>query len=444
MFSLLHDTDQEASLSHIASGERRAHAPQRLQNINPITIHSAIIVGGGKMEATIAYSLLAAGIEVIMLVMDAKSSARGYDNVEKMAAYDRINGSITDTQAEMRLANFRVTTEFSAASEADLAIVTAGNAGSSAQITLQALETAMPEHAILCITTSDLDVVEISRTMNNPCRLVGIHFPILGLSTELLEIFRHETTTDTVMATVFGLAKQLSKVPVISGDPCRSIADRILSRYYEAAEITMLVGSNPWEIDEAMVDFGFTMGPYETQDICGLDQIQSRQQRQATTRTPNRHYGLVSDRMVTEGRWGKKTSVGWYRYPGGGPKVIDPLVEDLVIEEARFAKIARCDFNNDAISQRLILAMINEAAKILAEGIAQSAIDIDLVTVSGLGFPRWRGGLFHFAEQVGMPSILAALQNLAIEDSVVWGPCDLIMEGARHGKTFSDYVSGHT
>ena len=180
-------------------------------------------------------------------------------------------------------------------------------------------------------------------------------------------------------------------------------------------------------------------GPYEAQDLSGLDIAFANRKRLAPMRDPNRRYILISDRMVEEGRLGRKTGVGWYRYPGGSGPVIDPLIEDLIREEAYFAKVERGEYDAPEIKRRLLLAMINEAAEILHEGIAQSASDIDLVTVSGYGFPRWRGGLMHYADQLGASAILKQLEELSDEDPLMWKPSGLIIKCANEGIQFSEY-----
>lgn len=180
------------------------------------------------------------------------------------------------------------------------------------------------------------------------------------------------------------------------------------------------------------------MGPFEAQDLSGLDIAYANRQRQADTRDPKRRYVKISDRMCEEGRLGKKASVGWYRYPGGKHQVVDPLIEDLIREEAYFAGIERKEFSHAEIERRLILAMINEAADILHEGIAASSKDIDLVTILGYGFPRSRGGLMYYADQIGAEEILKQLNELSLEDPIIWKPSPLIVKLAKDGKHFSD------
>lgn len=214
--------------------------------------------------------------------------------------------------------------------------------------------------------------------------------------------------------------------------------DRILARYREAADTVLMDGSTPWDIDEAMVEFGFAMGPYEAQDLSGLDVDYANRKRQAATRDPDRRYIPISDRMVEEGRLGRKVGVGWYRYPGGGGAVVDPLLEDLVREEAYFAKVARCEYSHEEIQTRLVLAMINEAAGLIEEGVADSAGEIDLVSVRDLGFPRSRGGLLSYADQIGPKAVLRQIEEFAREDPVAWKTSPWLERLAASGQLFHD------
>ncbi|MFK8079482.1 MAG: 3-hydroxyacyl-CoA dehydrogenase family protein [Granulosicoccus sp.] len=216
------------------------------------------------------------------------------------------------------------------------------------------------------------------------------------------------------------------------------VGKRILERYREAADTVLMDGSTPWEIDEAMVEFGYAMGPYSAQDLIGLDIAYARRQRKQASRDPARRYIPIADRMIELGKLGRKTGAGWYRYPGGGGRVDDPIVADLAIEEAHFAKIERVDYSADEIRERLLLAMINEAADILLEGITQKASDIDLITIVGYGFPRWRGGLMHFADTLDAKFIVTQLERLSEEDRIAWQVSPLLKQCAEKGIRISD------
>ncbi len=211
------------------------------------------------------------------------------------------------------------------------------------------------------------------------------------------------------------------------------ISDRLYARYREAADTVFMDGSTPWEVDEAMVEFGYDMGPFEAEDLSGLDIAHAERRRQDATRDPNRRYIPIADRMMELGKLGRKAGAGWYRYPGGNGKVDDPIVADLAIEESYFEGRTRTDYAPEEIRERLLLAMINEAADILHEGVAQSAEDIDLVTVRDCGFPRSHGGLMRYAASLGAKAVVERLEILAGEDPVAWKTSPLLRQCADTG-----------
>ncbi len=438
VFLDLRQKAEAKALRHIFFAERGAKAPAGL-TAKPTEIRQAVVVGGGTMGAGIAYALLSAGITVLLLETDADGVKRATDNVEKLIAQGESRGVLSADKAARYRARFRASADATDGAEADLAIEAVFESMDVKKEVMQRLEAALPETAILATNTSYLDVDEIAAVLRDPSRLVGLHFFAPAHIMKLLEIVRGAQTGDQALATGFALGKRLRKICVLAGVCDGFIGNRILARYREAADTVMMDGSNPWEIDEAMVEFGYAMGPYEAQDLSGLDIAFANRRRQDATRDPNRRYVPIGDRMVNEGRLGRKVGVGWYRYPGGGGKVVDPLVEDLAREEAHFAQVERQNYTAEEIRRRLVLAMINEAADILWEGIASSASDIDLVTVSGYNFPRWRGGLLHHADTLGAGAILKDLQALAPEDALVWSPSPLIEELAANGGTFADW-----
>ena len=197
----------------------------------------------------------------------------------------------------------------------------------------------------------------------------------------------------------------------------QDIGLRLQDRLRLAVDDLLLDGANPWELDEAMVAYGFSMGPNEAQDLVGLDVAYAR--RKTKVRDPQRRYVLISDRMVQEGRLGRKVGVGWYRYPGGGGKVIDPLVEDLCREEAHFARVERRDFTDAEICERIVLAMIHEACEILGEG-QGSVAQINALSEVYLGMSPAQGGLMRMADQIGAEVILTGFKVLAQADPVTW------------------------
>ncbi|MBM1221692.1 enoyl-CoA hydratase/isomerase family protein [Ponticoccus sp. SC2-23] len=436
-FLALRQSDQARALRHIFFAERAAKAPADLPRVD-LPEHVAV-VGGGTMGAGIAYALLNAGLRVTVIETDADGVERARANVEKIIDASQRRGLIDEAGAAARRNALTLTTDYADAAGAGLAIEAAFEAMEVKRQVFAALEAALPADAILASNTSYLDLNEVGGALADPSRLVGLHFFAPAHIMKLLEIVRGAETSDRALALGFALAKRLRKVPVVAGVCDGFIGNRILARYREAADTVFMDGSTPWEVDEAMVEFGYAMGPYEAQDLSGLDIAHANRRRQDATRDPARRYIPIADRMVELGKLGRKTGAGWYRYPGGNGKVEDPIVADLALEEAHFAGITRTDYDADEIRHRLILAMINEAADILAEGIAETAADIDLVTVFGYGFPRWRGGLMHHADTLGAAAVLDGLATLAKEDPVAWRPSPMIEDCARRGIRFSDW-----
>lgn len=438
-FIELRGSDQARALRHLFFAERAAKAPPSLSQIQPEPLERIVVVGGGTMGAGIAYALLSADYQVTVLEADSDGVARAQANIDKLVTGGLKRGALSETRAATLRAALTLSDTFADAAGAGLAIEAAFESMDVKIEVLGALQGTMPTSAILATNTSYLDINEMAALLDDPSRLVGLHFFAPAHIMKLLEIVRGAATSDQALAQGFALARTLRKTPVLAGVCDGFIGNRILARYREAADTVFMDGSTPWEVDEAMVEFGYAMGPYEAQDLSGLDIAHANRRRQDTTRDPKRRYIPIADRMVELGKLGRKTGAGWYRYPGGGGKVDDPIVADLALEEAHLAGITRCDYSPDEIRRRLLLAMINEAAAIMEAGIAQSAADIDLVTVLGYGFPRWRGGLMHFADSLGATDILDGLEELAREDPLVWAPNAMIRSCAERGMTFAEW-----
>ncbi|MDA7426034.1 3-hydroxyacyl-CoA dehydrogenase NAD-binding domain-containing protein [Thalassococcus lentus] len=430
--------DQARALRHIFFAERAAKPPNWLQAQAP-ALDQVAVVGGGTMGAGIAYALLNAGLRVVLLEVDQEAVDRARINVNKIVDASLKRGLIDQAGAEDRQSRLTLSDDFQAASGAGLAIEAAFESMEVKRSVFTALEQALPRDAILATNTSYLDINEIASGVSDPSRVLGLHFFAPAHIMKLLEIVRAQATSETALAVGYALAKTLRKVPVLAGVCDGFIGNRILQRYREAADTVFMDGSTPWEVDEAMVAFGYAMGPYEAQDLSGLDIAHANRRRQDATRDPNRRYIPIADRMVELGKLGRKTGAGWYRYPGGNGKVDDPIVADLAVEEAHFAGISRVDYSEPEIEERLVLAMINEAADILHEGIAQNARDIDLVTVFGYGFPRWRGGLMHYADQLGVPQIVQRLEVFAQEDPLVWRVSQTLLDCVEQGISLAQY-----
>ena len=437
VFLELKTGSQSKALRHLFFAQRAAKAPAHLKGA-ALEVQHAAVVGGGTMGAGIAYVLVSSGVQVTILESDADGLKRAEDNIGKIIAASLSRGMIDAARAADLRSRLMLSTEYSQAATAQLAIEAAFEDMAVKQEILGKLDAVLSADAVLATNTSYLDLNEMAAALMDPTRVIGLHFFAPAHIMKLLEIVQGAQSSDRAIATGYALAKRLGKVPVCAGVCDGFIGNRILARYREAADTVFMDGSTPWEVDDAMVEFGYAMGPYEAQDLSGLDIAYANRQRQAPTRDPNRRYIPIADRMIELGKLGRKTSAGWYRYPGGEGKVEDPIVADLAIEEAHFAGITRTDYSSQEMRQRIVLAMINEAADILDAGIAQSAGDIDLVTVFGYGFPRWRGGLMHYADSLGVETIVAQLEILAQEDPVAWKVSPLLRRCADAGQSLAE------
>ena len=436
-FLELRHGDQARALRHVFFSERGAKLPARLSSEIGPPSHVAV-VGGGTMGAGIAYANLNAGLRVTLLETDADRANTARQNVEKIIAASEKRGLIDAERATDIRVRLVTTADYADAAGAELAIEAAFEDMAVKQAIFAKLEAALSQTAILATNTSYLDVNQIAAGLADPSRVLGLHFFAPAHIMKLLEIVEGDETGDHALSTGFALAKSLRKIPVLAGVCDGFIGNRIFARYREAADMVLMDGATPWAIDAAMKEFGYAMGPYETQDLSGLDIGYANRRRQDATRDPNRRYVPIADRMVEQNRLGRKTGKGWYLYPEGGSQDTDPSVVALVEAEAAAAGVKRVDYTADQIRMRLLAAMINEAAGILQDGIAQSASDIDLVTIHGYGFPRWRGGLMHYGDSIGAKTLLAELEALAKEDPEVWAISPLLRRCAETGTALAD------
>lgn len=436
-FLKLRQSDQAKALRHLFFAERAAQVPGDLKSVEPVEVTTAVVVGGGTMGASIAYSLNTVGIGVTVMEMNDEARSRAQANVSNLFDDAVKRGLLEAKVAEERKAGIGFNVGYDDLPPAELAIEAAFEDMAVKKDIFTKLDAGLPADAILASNTSYLDVNEIAASVPAPERVLGLHFFSPAHIMKLLEVVRADSTGPVALATAFELARRLRKVPVLAGVCDGFIGNRILARYREIADITMIDGSTPYEIDAAMVEFGYPMGPYMAQDLAGLDIAFANRKRLAPTRDPNRRYVTVADRLVEAGRLGRKTGRGWYQYEGGTAN-FDPAVEAIVLEEAERAGIDRKSYDRQEIAERLVTAMINEGFDILQEGIAAAPADIDLALVHGYGYPRWRGGLMHTADAIGLDDVLARVRRYAVEDPVLWSPSPLLERLVKDGGSLRD------
>jgi len=371
----------------------------------------ALIVGAGPAGVMAARLLDHAGYEVTLAEPDPDDARR----IRDMLAQAGLTLTVVDGPGEP--AGAQIVME---AMEED--------PGQRASV-LDHLERTTPTGNLLLSTT----LTDISG------RFIGFRLYTAVQSRNLVEIAPGPGAPRPQVAAAFALATTMGRIAVRAPHDRASIGTRLMRRLYEAADTMLLQGAIPHELDEAMIALGWDMGLYEAQDLAGLVPAYADRRAQAANRDPNRLYVPIQDRMVEEGRLGKSAGVGWYRYPGGGGAVIDPLVEDLVREEAWFAGITPRSFGPEEMQERLVLALIHEAALLLANGTAATAGDIDTVSRAGLGFPVRLGGVITHADTLGAVRVAEALARLAVEDPLVWTPPEPILDCARSGRRLAEW-----
>ncbi|MGP9790907.1 3-hydroxyacyl-CoA dehydrogenase NAD-binding domain-containing protein [Roseinatronobacter sp. NSM] len=431
----LRQSTQARALRHVFFAERAAQSQGKSYPAPERPISTAIVVGGGMMGAGIAYALTFAGLRVHVLETDAAGQARAEANLDRLIAQGMERRAISDLQ------DFRDRVTFGAGYEnlpaVDLAIEAAFESMDVKRTIFAALQMALPADTILATNTSYLDVNAMAAELANPDRFVGLHFFAPAHVMKLLEIVRGDKTSTATLGQAFALARRMGKIPVLSGVCDGFIGNRILSRLRKNADLMLLEGSCPKGVDDAMRGFGMAMGPYEAQDMSGLDIAYANRKRQRLREQPGVRYVPIADHMVEVlGRLGRKTGAGWYDYDASGKAMESDAVTHAIYKASDSAGVKRVTLSKDDITERAVLSMIVEAVAILEDGIAARPQDIDLVLVHGYGFPRWRGGLMHFADDLGLPVVLTKLEALAAADPLSWSVPTLLRQLVGEGRNF--------
>jgi 3-hydroxyacyl-CoA dehydrogenase len=392
LFQALRDCAQSKALRHIFFAERAAGRLDRLKGIAPRPLAHVGVIGGGTMGAGIAAACLIAGLSVTMIERDEGAAEAGGARVAGILDGALKRGKLTPEDHAARLAGFAARDSYEALAEADLVIEAVFEDMAVKHAVFAELDRVTRPDTVLASNTSYLDVAEIARATDTPARVLGLHFFAPAHIMKLLEIVTPEGVDDSALAMGLALAKRLGKIPVIAGVCDGFIANRIMSRYRREAEYMLEDGALPWEIDAAMENYGFPMGIFRMQDLSGLDISWAMRKRRAATRDPAERYVDIGDRLCEAGHFGQKTGRGYYRYDADGRAQRSVETEALIRAESARKGIARRPIPETEIMARLLAAMQDEGARVLDDGIAQSAADIDVVMVNAFGFPRWKGG----------------------------------------------------
>lgn len=417
----LRNSDQSVALRHAFFAERAVSKPDAIKNATPRDINRIAIVGGGLMGSGIAAACLNAGLNVAMIEASDEGAANGRNNVRKLLDAALKRGIINQNTYDERLTNFNCSTNYTDASSCDIAIEAVFEDLAVKQSVFKSLEQSMNADAIIATNTSYINPCDIAAGISNPQRIVGLHFFSPAHIMKLLEIVQTPDTASDVLATSFALARKLRKVGALSGICEGFIGNRMLAAYRRQADYLLADGASPQQIDAAMRDYGLPMGPYELQDLTGLQIGYANRKRLAASRNPAERYVTIADQLCELERFGQRSAKGWYRYEEGSRKPIDdPAVTEIVKKYSSENNISRRDFSQQEIQQSLIAVLANEGEKILQEGIAERSLDIDMVKIHGYGFPRWRGGPMHAAAQTGDNVIGETLQSVTAQSPDSW------------------------
>lgn len=434
LFEACRASDERAALVHVFFAERAAPKIAEVEENAPRPVATVGIVGGGTMGSGIAAAALMNGYDVLMVERDEAGAVRGRDAVSGILDGAQRRGRLSPEARAAR--RFEAGTDYEALAAADLVVEAAFEDMGVKKDVFSRLDRVAREGAVLATNTSYLDVDEIARATRRPEDVVGLHFFSPAYVMRLLEIVIGERTAADVTATAFAFGKALGKVCVPAGVADGFIGNRIFIAYRRAADIMMEDGASPYEIDAALREWGFPMGPYEAGDFAGQDIGWATRKRRAALRDPAERYVRIADLVCERGWFGRKTGRGFYRYPEGAPRgEPDEEVLALVTEERASKGIVPRDFTKEEIVRRIVCTMVNEGARAVDDGTARRPSDVDVVMVNGYGFPRFRGGPMKAADLAGLPQILDDLLRFAVDDPAAFTPAGLIEERVAAGLT---------
>lgn len=438
LFMQLMNSPESAALRHGFAAERAAlKVPGIKSDTVKRDIHRVGVIGAGTMGGGISMNFLNAGISVTLLEAEQAALERGVGLIRRNYENTMKKGRLTQAQVDERMSLLSTTLKYEDLSSADLVIEAVFEDMGVKEKVFRTLDAVLKPGAILATNTSTLDVNTIAGFVKRPQDVVGLHFFSPANVMKLLEIVRADHTSAEVLATSLTLAKTIGKQPVVSGVCDGFIGNRMLNGYRAAGEELLLHGASPAQIDRALEDFGFAMGPYRMGDLAGLDIGWAvRKRRQAEN--PHLDFSSVADRICEAGRYGQKTGAGWYRYEAGNRQALeDPVVTQILADYRQEKGIEPRQFSPKEIVERCVFGLVNEGARLLEEGIALRASDIDVVYLNGYGFPLHHGGPMHYAQQLGLYNVVRAMRRFARQSEKAaefWQPSDLLIQCVESGE----------
>jgi 3-hydroxyacyl-CoA dehydrogenase len=434
-------TPESRAMRHAFMAERATSKIPDVPADTPVReIAKVAVIGAGTMGGGISMNFLNAGIPVVILEMKQEALDRGIATIRKNYEAQVKKGKLKQDKYEQRMSLLSTTLNYADLKDADLVIEAVFEDIAVKEQVFKTLDEVMKPGAILATNTSTLDVDKIASFTRRPQDVIGMHFFSPANVMKLLEVVRGAKTAKDVLATVMQLGKRIKKTCVVSGVCDGFIGNRMIEQYSRQAGFLLEEGATPEQVDKAVEKFGFAMGPFRMGDLAGNDvgwYIRKRRYQEK----PHMRYSKTADLLCEMGRFGQKTGAGWYDYvPGKRDAIPSPVVNEMIEKHRKALGIAPRKISDEEIVQRLVFALVNEGARIVEEGIALRASDIDMVYLTGYGFPLHRGGPMNYADTVGLFNVVQAMKRFAKnphDDAGFWKPAPLLARLAAEGKTFS-------
>ncbi len=440
-FMALMFTPESRALRHAFFAERATSKIPDVPADTPLrAVKKLAVIGAGTMGGGITMNFLNAGLPVVMLEMKQDALDRGVATIRKNYEAQVKKGKLKQDKYEQRMSLLSTTLNYGDLKDADMVIEAVFEEMGVKEKVFKTLDEVMKPGAILASNTSTLDVDVIAGFTKRPQDVIGTHFFSPANVMKLLEVVRGKATAKDVLATVMDLGKKIKKTCVVSGVCDGFIGNRMIDQYSRQAVFLLEEGCTPQQVDKAVEKFGFAMGPFRMGDLAGNDIGWAIRKRRYLEK-PGMRYSKTADLLCELGRYGQKTGAGWYDYqPGKRDAIASTVVTDMIEQHRATLGIKPRKISDDEIVHRLVYALVNEGAKIVEEGIALRASDIDMVYLTGYGFPIFRGGPMCYADTVGLFNVVQTMKQFAanpLDDATFWTPAPLLAKLAEEGKTFS-------
>jgi len=434
-------SDQSKAMIHVFFGEREvAKVPDVPKETPVIPVNSAAVIGAGTMGGGIAMNFANAGIPVLLKETDQAALDRGVNTIRKNYDNSVKKGRFTQQQMDERMALIKPTLTYDGFEKADMIVEAVFEGMALKKQVFGELDRICKKGAVLASNTSTLSIDEIASATSRPESVIGTHFFSPANVMRVLEIVRGKASSKEVIATCMQLSKKLGKVGVLVGN-CRGfVGNRMFGPYRREAQFMAEEGASVEAIDKAMYDFGLAMGPMAVGDLAGLDVGWRIRKEFKHLEKPGVRQPLAEDRLCEMGRYGQKTGAGWYKYDENRRAIPDPVVEENVRKWAAEAGIRQHPISKEEIVDRLLYALVNEGARILEEGYALRAVDIDIIYLNGYGFPAHRGGPMWYADTVGLKKVYDRISEFHQQHGELWEPAPLLKRLAEEDRGFASYI----